>query len=298
MKVSLRQIVSLLLLGTVLTLSGCSWLPKVGWVPKEGQVPQEIPKKPAPPPSDLGSYTKVGRPYAIFGVTYYPIPSAQGYVEEGIASWYGPRFHGGLTANGEIFDMYGISAAHKTLPLPVQARITNLNNGLWSIVRINDRGPFIDGRVVDLSFAAAEELGFDKKGTARVRIEALGPAEKVNATEQARLAQALASPPKYLKPQTKKAVWTQASVQPGDHKTEGAQHGYFVQVGAFNSKDNADNMIKRLNPEGPTRIQPGSVGGKLFFRVLLGPFTSPYGANVMVARLSQVGITKTHIIMN
>ncbi len=118
---------------------------------------------------------KIGRPYQINGVWYVPARQ-DNYHETGVASWYGAKFHGRATANGEVFDMNAISAAHTTLPLPSMVRVTNLENGESLVVRVNDRGPFVNGRIIDLSRAAARELGFEKAGTARVRVRYLGPA--------------------------------------------------------------------------------------------------------------------------
>jgi rare lipoprotein A len=115
-------------------------------------------------------------PYTVRGKQYHVMASALGYKEEGIASWYGTKFHGHETSNGEIFDVYAATAAHKTLPLPSYARVTNLHNGQSIIVRVNDRGPFHDDRLIDLSYGAALRLGFADKGTAPVRVEAITPA--------------------------------------------------------------------------------------------------------------------------
>jgi len=116
-------------------------------------------------------------PYQVFGKTYYPLASAKGYREVGQASWYGTQFHSKPTANGEIYDLYGMTAAHKTLPLPSYVRVTNLHNGKNVILRVNDRGPFHSDRIIDLSFAAARKLGFAESGTARVQVEAIDPRE-------------------------------------------------------------------------------------------------------------------------
>lgn len=112
-------------------------------------------------------------PYTVNGVSYHILPSASGYREEGIASWYGLKFHGRKTANGERFNVYGPTAAHKTLPIPSYARVSNLDNGRSMVVRVNDRGPFHSERIIDLSYGAAVKLGFAEQGTARVRVEAL-----------------------------------------------------------------------------------------------------------------------------
>jgi rare lipoprotein A len=113
--------------------------------------------------------------YVVDGVTYRVLETARGYVEEGQASWYGEEFHGRRTSSGEPFDMYAMSAAHRSLPLPTYVRVTNLDNGLGTVVRVNDRGPFHGGRIIDLSWAAASKLGMIGPGTARVRVRALEP---------------------------------------------------------------------------------------------------------------------------
>lgn len=114
-------------------------------------------------------------PYTVLGKTYYVMASSEGYREQGLASWYGKKFHGERTSNGEIYDMYGMTAAHKTLPIPTYVQVTNLNNGRQVIVRVNDRGPFHDGRIIDLSYAAAKKLDFVDQGTARVEVVAINP---------------------------------------------------------------------------------------------------------------------------
>ena len=124
----------------------------------------------------LKSHQENSAYYEVFGKRYYPMAVADGFKQTGVASWYGPNFHGKKTSNGEIFDMYQMTAAHKRLPLPSTVRVTNLENSKQIVVRVNDRGPFVDGRIIDLSFGAAKALGFDKKGTERVDIEVVfGP---------------------------------------------------------------------------------------------------------------------------
>ncbi|MEO2173905.1 MAG: septal ring lytic transglycosylase RlpA family protein [bacterium] len=124
--------------------------------------------------SSVGTYTPGNKsPYMVFGKTYEVLPDSLGYLEIGVASWYGKKFHGRLTSNGETYDMYKLSAAHKSLPLPTVVKVTNLDNGKQVILRVNDRGPFHDDRVIDLSYETAIELGFADKGTAPVVVEAL-----------------------------------------------------------------------------------------------------------------------------
>jgi rare lipoprotein A len=138
------------------------------------QVTREPQQTAAAPARKQGVY-KVGNPYQVAGVWYYPKEDPN-YDETGIASWYGPDFHGKSTANGEIFDMNEVTAAHQTLPLPSLVRVTNLENGRSIIVRVNDRGPFVNGRIIDLSRRSAQLLGTDRQGVARVRVQMVGPA--------------------------------------------------------------------------------------------------------------------------
>ena len=179
------------------------------------------------------------RPYTVRGKTYYPLKSAKGFVEEGTASWYGPGFHGKTTANGETYNQYAMTAAHKILPLGTQVRVTHLGNGRSIIVRINDRGPFVDDRVIDLSRAAASRLNVVGPGTARVRIQSLGGVERMQ--------------------------------EDGD--LTGA---FYVQVGAFADRINADNLISILSQSGNRgRLVYGSNN---MWNVQVGPWPDSFGA--------------------
>ena len=160
-------------------------------------------------------------PYTILGKTYRVLPSEEGYTERGVASWYGEKFHGHETSNGEIFDMYKVSAAHKTLPLPSFLRVTNLDNNRSIIVRVNDRGPFHGDRLVDLSYAAALKLGFADRGTTRVHLEAIMP--PAYPVERAPIADRRNSLP-----------------SPGNRPRS------YLQVGAFADIDSAQRMTVRL----------------------------------------------------
>lgn len=156
------------LLAACLFLAGCAETQLAGAVVKEVSR-NDI-------PNGTGGHWKVGNPYQIAGEWYYPKEDER-YDSTGIASWYGPQFHKKKTANGEVFDMYKVSAAHPTLPMPVMARVTNLENGRSIIVRVNDRGPFARGREIDMSMRAAEMLGYKEKGTTKVRVQYLGKAD-------------------------------------------------------------------------------------------------------------------------
>jgi len=190
------------------------------------------------------------KPYEVNGERYQPMrgngQGHVGFVEEGIASWYGPDFHGKKTSNGETYDMYAMTSAHKTLPLGVFVRVTNRANGRQAVVRVNDRGPFVKGRIIDLSFAAAKELGVIGPGTAPVRIEALGYRETV-------------------------ADGSAVYRQPASY-TVGS---YSVQVGAFSVRENAQRLAGRLQEEhGFASVQQGWVNGSLFHRVRVGKYDS------------------------
>lgn len=160
------------LLGLPLGLAACAESRLISHTTK--QVTREPQQTAAAPAKKQGVY-KVGNPYQVAGVWYYPKEDPN-YDETGIASWYGPDFHGKPTANGEIFDMNEVTAAHQTLPLPSLVRVTNLENGRSIIVRVNDRGPFVNGRIIDLSRRSAQLLGTDRQGVARVRVQMVGPA--------------------------------------------------------------------------------------------------------------------------
>jgi rare lipoprotein A len=182
------------------------------------------------------------RPYEIFGEVYYPIPSADGFAEEGIASWYGPDFHGKGTSCGEIYDMYEFTAAHKLLPMHTYVRVLNLENNQETVVRINDRGPFVKGRVIDLSLAAAKEIGMHNNGTAFVRVEALGTPTEVSENGQ----------------RVKRFVQTM------DYRAG----KFWIQVGAFTNKDNADRLRDSLNKNyDQVDIEAHNRGDALFYRV-------------------------------
>ncbi len=187
------------------------------------------------------------RPYEVNGERYQPLLTSAGFVEEGIASWYGKDFHGRKTSNGEIYDMYAMTAAHKILPMNVHLKVTNLRNGKSTIVRINDRGPFIKGRIIDLSYTAARELEVVGPGTAPVKIEALGYKEQDGSTETVRYRHPL-------------------SYEMGP---------FMVQVGAFTLPDNAHRLAEKLNAEyGSSAVVEAWVSGRKFYRVRVGLYRS------------------------
>jgi rare lipoprotein A len=175
------------------------------------------------------------KPYTIAGKTYYPLSTADGYSEVGLASWYGPGFHGHRTSNGEIYDMHELTAAHKILPMNTKVEVKNLENGRTVVVRVNDRGPFVSGRIIDMSLAGAKAIGIYGKGTSKVRVSSVGTI-------------------------------------PGLTK-DGLPGPFYVQIGAFQVQANADKLLARVKRTyGGSRIQFSDIEGQKFWRVQAGTF--------------------------
>jgi rare lipoprotein A len=204
-------------------------------------------------------------PYTVLGKTYRVLDDPSGYHERGVASWYGTKFNGRATSSGELYDICSFTAAHKTLPLPSFVRVTNLDNGRSLIVRVNDRGPFHEGRVMDLSYAAAVRLGVDRTGTARVDIEAVGPGdrgdrgESVTAAAEPRVAPELAPTPA--------APAALAEPAPADDER------VWLQVGSFAERDNARRLADRLRDADVDEVDVDhvEVEGRDLWRVRIGP---------------------------
>ncbi|TLS67613.1 septal ring lytic transglycosylase RlpA family protein [Mariprofundus erugo] len=232
-------------------------------------------------PDGKGGVRKTGNPYMVDGRWYNPIQQADvSYDETGIASWYGRDFHGKATANGEQYDMHSLSAAHKTLPLPTLVRVTNLDNGRSLIVRVNDRGPFVKDRLIDLSYAAAKELAFDKQGTARVRVQTLD----IPATAPLPPANIAVTPP--VRP---------APPQP---QPPAATGNIFVQLGSFSSQENARRQQAMLLPRHPeTRLMPFKAADKTFYRVRLGPYNHMQMIEQTLQALKQEGFNNPMVII-
>lgn len=204
--------------------------------------------------------------YTVRGINYKLADISNGFVEEGVASWYGLKFHGELTSNGEIYNMYSMSAAHKHLPIPSYVKVTNLDNDKQVVVRVNDRGPFHKGRVIDLSYAAATKLGFAKKGTANVRVELVN-----------------AKPPK--------------SGQVAPYKTDKISH--FIQVAAFSSQQSADtlkNQLSGVDGVDNVYVASDSSGVSVVHRVRVGPFNNESEAESVRRVLKEKGFNNTILI--
>jgi rare lipoprotein A len=237
--------------------------------------------------------SKYGNPksYVVFGQRYHTLPTARGYAEQGIASWYGTKFHGRRTSSGETYDMYAMTAAHKTLPLPTYARVTNKKNGRSIIVRINDRGPFHENRIIDLSYAAATKLGIVTTGTGLVEVRAIDPRRQVTKPVRAKATN---------KPVLPKDVVDVAepagSVEIIEKSLPAAVElenniGIFVQLGAFRSQENA---LKLRNTFAAHQVGKISVKQDVFenesiFKVWIGPLDTVDQADKAVEKITQLG---------
>lgn len=217
--------------------------------------------------------------YRVLGKTYRVMPSAVGYKERGTASWYGKKFHGHKTSNGEIYDMYAMSAAHKSVPLPTFLRVTNLDNGRQIIVRVNDRGPFHGNRLIDLSYAAAYKLDMLGKGTARVELEAITPGR----------GSVVARPVAARQPASTSSAASQLSLPVGQ----------YFQLGAFSTRQAAVNVqhdARSILPQLPIRVVPVSVGGKTLYRVQAGPLNGGYPVQSSLDLLQRAGYQGVRLV--
>ncbi len=226
-----------------------------------------VPRRRLSRPSKRKTAAPTQRPYAIAGKTYHPIASEKGFIQEGMASWYGKDFHGRLTANGEVYDMYAETAAHKTLPMNTYIRVTNLRNRRQITVRVNDRGPFVKGRIVDLSHTGAERLGMLESGTAPVRVEALG----------------------------RKVISKDKKVRfvPMDF----SQGNFSLQVGAFKEKTNAERLVGHLSTRYANAhwVVFDSSGGR-FYRVRVGKYNNLEKAEAARREFEKIGFAGSFIV--
>ena len=210
------------------------------------------------------------RPYTIFDQTYVPITDNRPFVQRGIGSWYGKKFHGQRTASGEIYDMYKMTAAHPTLPIPSYARVTNMRNGKLVIVRINDRGPFHSSRIIDLSYTAALKLGYVQNGSAELEVERLLPDEIKRLQASRRTDAGLASKPAMADDID---VIARPANAPAASSVAAEAGGFFLQVGAFSQQQNAVSMRERLLSTWPQDLpQPEVVQSQGLYRLHSGPF--------------------------
>jgi rare lipoprotein A len=263
----------------LISLAGCSSQPSkpVTRAPSAAPVPgPAAATPPPPPPANLEAIPDAvprieprstrGNPvaYEVFGKRYFILATAEGYRERGVASWYGPTFHARPTSSGEPYDMYAMTAAHKTLPIPAYARVTNLGNGRSVVVRVNDRGPFVDNRIIDLSYTAAHKLDMTRAGTAFVEVEVITPGslgETAQAVAATQATPAMASPSLYL------------------------------QAGAFGVVGNASQLADRLRREGieSVRVLEPDANSTLY-RVRVGPIGDVALFDATAAKIERLGV--------
>lgn len=258
-----------------LLLAACGGAPRFGdrdGVSRHLPPPADIASIPDPTPREEPR-SSFGNPdsYVVFGQRYRTLKDGRGYSERGIASWYGSKFHGRRTSSGEPYDMYAMTAAHKSLPLPCYAQVTNLRNNRSVIVRVNDRGPFHDNRLIDLSYTAAWKLGIIGEGTGLVEVTAIDPSKPAPAVE-----------PKAAKPVLSKGL-----------------PELFLQVGAFGSADNADRLKQRIEEQLQVSVLIEETTGSTqpVYRVQVGPIASVELADHLTQRLDQLGIQNPHVVI-
>jgi rare lipoprotein A len=284
-----------------------------------GESPSATPPPPPPtqrpPPPDTvpdmvprsEPRSRNGNPpfYDVMGKRYFVLSSSVGYVERGVASWYGPGFHKVRTSTGEPYDMYAMTAAHKTLPLPAYVRVTNLQNGRSIVVRVNDRGPFVGNRIIDLSYTAASKLDMLRNGTAMVEVRSLEPASGgapiaaplaapliatpiIAATEPPLPASDSAPPP------------TTSDLSGGATSTVPVPHALFIQAGAFSDPKNAERLLEKLRGGGYGQVfvRDNEIAGRRMYRVRIGPVPDVAEFDRIVAALERVGINDAHLALD
>ena len=242
--------------------------------------------------------SKYGNPksYVVFGQRYHTLPTAKGHVEQGIASWYGTKFHGRRTSSGETYDMYAMTAAHKTLPLPTYARVTNKKNGRSIIVRINDRGPFHENRIIDLSYAAATRLGIVTTGTGLVEVVAIDPRDHAIATDGNKASNKSVNAKPALVEDVIYVAEPASSVEIIDSSLESAGEtqndvGIYVQLGAFRGQQNAQKLKNTFaaHQVGKISVKQEEFEGASIYKVWIGPVDTVEQADKTVEKITKLG---------
>jgi rare lipoprotein A len=273
----IRIVIALALAALLIACRGPS--PRHESAPVAAPIPPAVPAQGTPPPPPLAVLQSIpdavprveprstrGNPvsYEVFGKRYFILATSEGYRERGVASWYGPDFHARPTSSGEPYDMYGMTAAHKTLPIPAYARVTNLSNGRSVIVRINDRGPSVANRIIDLSYTAAHKLDMTRAGTAFVEVEVLTPGSAGDAARE--LAAPVAAVPL-------------------------ATPVLYLQAGAFGVAANASKLADQLRAAGIAQVSVSDpTGTPPLYRVRVGPFTDVASYDQLAARVAALGV--------
>ena len=287
---------SWLVLVLIVTLSACSTVPQTGQdgpPVDENVVVQTANKYPPDAVPKHEPRSKYGNPpsYVVFGKTYKTLPSSHGFVQRGIASWYGKKFHGRRTSSGETYDMYAMTAAHTQLPLPTYVQVTNLKNGKQVILKVNDRGPFHGNRIIDLSYSAAKRLDIVREGTGLVEVRALDPGNY-------RLS-------RHKQTKTSKTITLEAKAGRADETVKDALvvsasgPKVFVQVGAFGQRENANQLVNQLNALDLGEVSISSVikNAQQLHRVRIGPMETVESADQTVAQLDALGMKDYRVVI-
>jgi rare lipoprotein A len=299
-----------------LGMAACSSAPPRPETPSPAATPEPETPPPAQSAQDVvprsEPRSRSGNPpfYDVLGKRYYVLSSNVGYLERGVASWYGPGFHKVRTSTGEIYDMYGMSAAHKTLPLPAYVRVTNLQNGRSIVVRVNDRGPFVGNRIIDLSYTAASKLDMLRNGTAMVEVRSLdgapapvpapapAPGTPITAADSAPAAAPLTASPLEA---TSPAAPLAGSPVAGSTVTQVAvPAALFIQAGAFSDPKNAERLVEKLRGGGYGKIfvRDNEIAGRRMYRVRIGPVPNVAEFDRIVAALARVGVHDAHLALD
>ncbi|VAV88477.1 Septum-associated rare lipoprotein A [hydrothermal vent metagenome] len=289
--------------GGYLTNSGDSWgAPKYGTQTSASRSTntdwQAVARRNQRGAVSSGGHQKIGRPYTVRGKTYIPARD-DNYNRVGTASWYGPNFHGKKTANGETFNQNAMTAAHPTLPLPSVVKVTNLSTGKQILVRVNDRGPFVDNRMIDLSKRAATELGYKSKGTTKVRVEYVGPAPLKSSRKPIALASATSKVK--VRPTPKPVA---SNVWPDDPREKysialsrprTSVSGWFVQAGAYSNRQRAEQVADAMQIDQRPSVQTAYVANRYIYRVLVGPFANKPEAVAQREKVVAAGFAKARV---
>jgi rare lipoprotein A len=282
-----------------LALAGCASAPKTPRIEREAGAPPSAPARPggyylddgpgSGPPPDLSRvpdaqprpeplHRAANSPYVVFGREYVPERNLRPFRQRGVASWYGRRFHGSRTSSGEPYDMYAMTAAHPTLPIPSYARVTNVANGRSVVVRINDRGPFLHGRIIDLSYAAAWKLGYVAQGSALVDVEAIVPGDTP-----------AAAPRPELPPPAADTVEVPVAAESG---------GVYVQLGAFSAPENAESLRARLALELARLDRTIEIHRRDgLYRLHVGPYRTREEANAVADEIRRAFDVQPHLVV-
>ncbi|MEP6548690.1 MAG: septal ring lytic transglycosylase RlpA family protein, partial [Gammaproteobacteria bacterium] len=285
-----RVFVASLALGAALGLAACSSTPSQPGptIPPASPVPSISPPPIVASVPDAVPRTeprsRKGNPpfYDVFGKRYFVLSSSAGYRERGVASWYGPGFHKVRTSTGEAYDMYGMTAAHKTLPLPAYVQVTNLQNGRSIVVRVNDRGPFVGNRIIDLSYTAAAKLDMLRNGTAMV---------EVRTVDGSMTAPMVAASP---------APTASVTAEPAIGPPTAPRPTLFIQAGAFSDPANASRLVEKLRggSYGKVFVRDDQIAGRRMYRVRIGPVPNVAEFDRVVAALEKAGVNDAHLALD